>query len=238
LETRLTAGLDAAYQFNDYKPMNNRQILEIMLDSFKNAISSGDTEECALQFVIWMNHVESTFSAAGMTSELQVWRQAQENVEFDPDENSFSAQAESMKAILIAILSKSENTIIDINRINELREIQSSEFDLAKLIRLCEEINICWERQCFFAVAALSRAILDHIPPVFGFDKFSNVANNHSGERSFKESMQHLDQSSRKIANSHLHSQIKKREVLPNCVQVNFSNNLDVLLAEIIKILN
>ena len=49
--------------------------------------------------------------------------------------------------------------------------------------------------------------------------------------------MIHLDTSSRKIANAHLHTQIRKKEILPNQTQVDFSNDIDVLLSEIVRIL-
>jgi len=47
--------------------------------------------------------------------------------------------------------------------------------------------------------------------------------------------MTHLDKSSRKIADSYLHGQIRKKERLPNKTQVNFSQDIDVLLAEICR---
>jgi len=49
--------------------------------------------------------------------------------------------------------------------------------------------------------------------------------------------MGHLDNAARKIADQHLHVQVRKREVLPTIVQVDFSNNLDLLLSEIVRIL-
>jgi len=58
-----------------------------------------------------------------------------------------------------------------------------------------------------------------------------------NGSRSFKESMQRLDTSCRKIADSHLHIAIRKKEVLPTKTQVNFTNDVDVLLAEIVRLL-
>jgi hypothetical protein len=87
------------------------------------------------------------------------------------------------------------------------------------------------------ALAALVRTVLDHVPPVFGYKSFSEIANSHAGGKSFKESMNHLDSSARKIADQYLHAQVRNSEVLPNIVQVDFSNDLDVLLAEIVRVL-
>jgi len=125
---------------------------------------------------------------------------------------------------------------IDPRRLNQLRNIKNEKFDLVKLIKLCEELNKSYKDESYFAVAMLVRAILDHVPPIFDCNDFTQVAGKHGG-RSFKESMQHLDISSRKIADRHLHSQIRRKENLPYGTQVNFASDLDVLLEEIATIL-
>ena len=129
-----------------------------------------------------------------------------------------------------------EITYVDTRRIDELRNLTTHNFDLAKLIRLCEELNICYNHECYLAVAMLTRAIVDHIPPVFGASTFSQVVNNCKG-KSFKDSMKNLNNSLRAIADSHLHVHIRKKEVLPNRTQVSFSADLDVLLAEVVRLL-
>lgn len=126
---------------------------------------------------------------------------------------------------------------VDAARMKELRAIESSEYDLGKLIMLCEELDRCYRNNCFYAVAALTRSLLDHVPPIFGCTSFSEVSNNHSGSRSFSESMAHLAVSARKIADGHLHTQIRRRETLPTRTQVDFSRDVDVLLAEVVRIL-
>ena len=127
---------------------------------------------------------------------------------------------------------------VDVTRLDELRAIRSTEFDLSKLIRYCDELNSNYDKGNFLAVPMLGRAILDHVPPIFGCKNFSEVANNYStGSKSFKQSMGHLENSLRKIADAHLHVQIRKSEILPNRTQVNFSADLDVLLAEIVRLL-
>ena len=86
-------------------------------------------------------------------------------------------------------------------------------------------------------IAMVLRTIIDHVPPVFEVDAFSEIANNYTGTKSFKESMQRLNTSLRKIADSHLHVRIRKNEILPTFNQVNFSADLDVLLSEIVRLL-
>jgi hypothetical protein len=127
---------------------------------------------------------------------------------------------------------------VDQSRIAQLQAVNNASFDLTRLVELCREVDFCYLNECYLAVAALTRAILDHVPPIFGKSTFVEVANNYGGGKSFQDSIQHLANSARKIGDFHLHTQIRKREVLPTSTQVNFANDLDVLLAEIVRILS
>ncbi len=125
---------------------------------------------------------------------------------------------------------------VDPSRLAELRAKVSSTFDLKRLVRLAEEINIAHENDCHMATAMLVRAIADHVPPIFACKTFGELANNYQGSKSFKGSMQHLDQSLRNIADAHLHVQIRPTEVLPTAPQVDFRADLDVLLSEVVRV--
>jgi len=129
------------------------------------------------------------------------------------------------------------NDYVDLERIIQLKSIQSSEYDLKRLISLCEELNIASQNYCYMTIAMIVRAIIDHVPPIFNVKNFSEVANNYKGSQSFKKAMGHLNNSLKSIANSHLHVQIRKKEVLPTEKQVNFSPDIDLLLSEIVRIL-
>lgn len=85
---------------------------------------------------------------------------------------------------------------IDKTRRNELIDISNKDFDLSKLVKIIDEMNICYNKECYFSVIMLTRALIDHVPPIFGCKTFSEVANNYKGTKSFKESMEHLDKSS------------------------------------------
>jgi hypothetical protein len=133
-----------------------------------------------------------------------------------------------------------EKAYVNLERIEELKQIERIKFDLIKLIQLCCELNSSNQNQNWYAVGALVRAIMDHIPPIFGHNDFKGIANNYSSQgnsQSFKASMDHLNKSMRKISDSFLHSQIIRSETLPNETQVDCKRDLDVLLAEIIRIL-
>ncbi|MDP2721307.1 MAG: hypothetical protein Q8O72_01005 [Bacteroidales bacterium] len=134
-----------------------------------------------------------------------------------------------------SIKNTTENNYIDISRLDELKIISSKNFDLTRLIRYCEELNIVAKNNCDYSTIMLVRAILDHIPPIFVKKKFIEVAN--SSPKSIKESLLNLENSSRKIADTALHLQIRQKEVLPNKTQINYKNDLDVLISEIVRLL-
>jgi hypothetical protein len=122
-------------------------------------------------------------------------------------------------------------------RIAELESIGSAPYDVARLAQLCRELNAAHENGSLMSVAILVRAIVDHVPPIFGQSSFGQIANNYAGSKSFKASMQHLDNSLRNIADAHLHTQIRPRESLPTEQQVDFKGDLDVLLSEAVRLL-
>ena len=67
---------------------------------------------------------------------------------------------------------------------------------------------------------------------MFGFKTFSEVANNYAGGgKSFKETMLHMENAARKVADAHRHMPIRRSETLPTAQQVNCGQQLDVLLS-------
>ena len=100
------------------------------------------------------------------------------------------------------------------------------------------ELNRAYAAHSYMSCIYLIRAILDHVPPILGFASFNEVANNYAGGgRSFRESMQHLQSASRKIADANLHSPIRSVETIPNRTQVEFRADMDVLLSEVVRVL-
>ncbi len=127
-----------------------------------------------------------------------------------------------------------QTQFVDSERLSKLRGVASEKFDLAALVRMCEELNACWQNGCYYSVAALGRTILNHVPPVFGCSEFRQVCAQHGG-KSVKATLAHLRDSLRNIADHHLHAQIGRTMALPNAVQVDFRASLDVLLGEVVK---
>jgi hypothetical protein len=135
-----------------------------------------------------------------------------------------------------ALASAKPDFYVNEARIAELRASTTAKFDLRRLVALCEELNVANQHHLVHAVGMLTRAIVDHVPPLFECAKFSEVANNYPGSKSFKDAMAHLDNTSRKIADSFLHVQVRNREALPNMTQVDFRNAVDMLLQEVVRI--
>jgi hypothetical protein len=123
---------------------------------------------------------------------------------------------------------------VDKKRFQALKK-KSGKFDFSRLGQMLTELDHAFSIENYISVILLVRAVLDHVPPIFNLNTFAEVANNY-GTKSFKDSMSHLENSSRKIADAYLHTRIRNKESLPSKTQVNFSNDLDVLLAEIVRI--
>jgi hypothetical protein len=74
------------------------------------------------------------------------------------------------------------------------------------------------------------------VPPLFGKNTFTGLANTYGGGRSFRDTTQRLDEAARTIADAHLHEQICRTESLSSPQQVNFAAEIDVLFVEIVRI--
>lgn len=125
---------------------------------------------------------------------------------------------------------------IDKNTLLRLNKIQNENFDLSRLISLCKELDDNYSFGNYHSCAMLLRAILDHIPPIFGKSNFTDVCAQH-GNRSFKDIVRPLNETAKKIGDDYLHSQISKKVLAVTKTQVSFQANLDSLLNEAASIL-
>lgn len=125
---------------------------------------------------------------------------------------------------------------IDKNTLLRLSRIESTEFDLSRLISFCNELDDNYSLENFHSCAMLLRAILDHVPPIFGKTSFADVCAQH-GNKSFKDIMRPLNETAKKIGDDYLHTQISKKVLAVTKTQVSFQANLDTLLNEVAAIL-
>lgn len=117
-----------------------------------------------------------------------------------------------------------------------LTKIENENFDLSRLISLCNELDDNYSLENYHSCAMLLRAILDHIPPIFGKLSFDDVCAQYGG-RSFKDIVRPLNETAKKIGDNYLHTQIGKKVLVITKTQVDFQANLDMLLNEAAGIL-
>lgn len=113
----------------------------------------------------------------------------------------------------------------------------SSESKPTKLLAFIDAINISYKSGHFFMVVILVRAILDYVPPIFGFDKATTLVSQISNKRTFKKAIKLLNDSSRQVADDLLHNAAHKPEILKvdkiSCD--NIRDNLLIVLDEVSK---
>lgn len=117
--------------------------------------------------------------------------------------------------------------------VEQLHQCPSKNFDLAKVVRFCEELNSSYASGNYLATTLLIRALLNHVPPVFGHTTFQQVMS--QSPKSVKDLLKPLEEICRDVADLHTHSLIRHKESLPTKSQVEpFKASLEVLLHEII----
>jgi hypothetical protein len=126
---------------------------------------------------------------------------------------------------------------VDQKRIIQVSSIQSKKYDASRLTQTLKELNLAYKHKCYISCLILIRSIIDHVPPVFGVGNFNQLANNYTGGgKSFKQSMQRLENTCRKLADGCLHNPIRKNESVPTRKQVEFRADIDALLAELVRV--
>lgn len=129
--------------------------------------------------------------------------------------------------------SEVSGEFVDSSIIEQLHQITNSKFDLTKVIRFCEELNSSFNIGNYLAATLLIRALINHIPPIFGHTTFRQVVSQVSKSR--KELFSPLEEIARDVADLHTHDLIRHKESLPTKNQLEpFKPCLEVLLQEII----
>lgn len=114
-----------------------------------------------------------------------------------------------------------------------LRQAQAQKFDCTKLVRFCEELNDNYGRGNYLSCALLIRAVVNHVPPVFGCRTFTEVTA-QSG-KSLKAVFERLDDNARLIADLHSHALIRAKESLPTKHQVEpYKASFELLIQEVV----
>ncbi len=172
-------------------------------------------------------------------------REIEVDIEFLTDAYSLKAQLQGVidclreKTSDTAYLDRINSNIsfIDTDVLDGLRKAESRRFDLRKLIRFCDELNDAYGRGNYLSCALLIRAIMNHVPPIFGQSTFTQVVSN-SG-RSMKAVLGRLEDGLRDVADLHTHLTIRKHEALPTRHQIEpYKPSFELLLQEIISVVS
>jgi predicted transcriptional regulator with HTH domain len=123
--------------------------------------------------------------------------------------------------------------LISPDLIKALREAKPNTFDASRLAEYCHEINSGFAHGNLISCLLLMRAVLNHVPPIFGHTDFSQVVANVG--RSLKDNFEHLDEGLRKIGDLYTHQHMRKKDHLPTPGQVEkFGPQFELLLQEVL----
>ena len=89
-------------------------------------------------------------------------------------------------------------------------EIATSAWCCDRLLQLIAELNAAYDQGWALSAHATLRAILDHVPPLFGYTDFTHVASNYGWPRTDKSYMKRL-LDAKKQGDEALHQPISKR---------------------------
>jgi hypothetical protein len=130
---------------------------------------------------------------------------------------------------------KSNMAFLEPSVLAKLREIKPQKFDFIKLVQFCEELNDAYGRGNYLSCVLLIRAVMNHVPPIFGLNTFADVTA-QSG-RSLKSIFEQLEDNARPIADLHSHALIRNRENLPTKHQVEpYKASFELLIQEVITL--
>ncbi|MGS2615112.1 hypothetical protein ACVCAH_11385 [Micromonospora sp. LZ34] len=94
--------------------------------------------------------------------------------------------------------------------LEQLREPAGTGWDTTKLVALAEELDACVRAGHVYAAHAVLRALLDHVPPLFGQKRFAAVVSSHPWGKTDTNYLRRLS-TFRDQADDALHRQISKR---------------------------
>lgn len=114
-----------------------------------------------------------------------------------------------------------------------LKAVQGVRLDPSKLVKMCEELNDAYARGNYISSVLLLRAIINHVPSVFGANTFAEVV--AQGGRSVKAILARLNEDARPIADLHAHMFMRKTEHLPTKNQLEpYKASFEVLIQEVL----
>jgi hypothetical protein len=123
-------------------------------------------------------------------------------------------------------------SFIDPALLERIRRLQSKKFNLAKLVRFAEELNENYDRGNYLSCTLLIRAIINHVPPLFGCTTFGQVA--ASSPKSVKALLNQLEEGARDVGDLHTHDTVDRFSTPPTRNQLEpYKPPMEILFNEI-----
>jgi hypothetical protein len=105
------------------------------------------------------------------------------------------------------------SAFLDQGIVSQLKSIKPPPYDFIKFARFCEELNDAYRRGNYLSCTLLIRAVMNHVPPIFGVQNFNQVVANSS--RSIKAVLSRLEDEARPVADLPTHMLIRFKESIP-----------------------
>jgi hypothetical protein len=139
-----------------------------------------------------------------------------------------------------AIPEAAGNAYVDEKITGALRaKAENGKFDLSKLLALTEELNESYANKQTYSCLALVRAILDHVPPIFGCGSFDDMVRSYSSPTWTRTDKDHAKslRDCRGLGHDALHRMISKNVDPLSMEDVPAPARLRVLLREVVELL-
>ncbi|NTU73267.1 hypothetical protein HGB07_03805 [Candidatus Roizmanbacteria bacterium] len=139
-----------------------------------------------------------------------------------PNQDSSAAPSASVPPYITYELTKSL-----------IESAKNKGYSTKKLEAVISEINDSVARENAQSAHALIRALLDHIPPLFGYNTFAQVTNNYHWSQTDKKRIEQLNTLFRFDADEALHAPISKRDTSADMHSIGIiRHTLNVILEE------
>ena len=117
-----------------------------------------------------------------------------------------------------------------------LKKLEKSSTDQpVKLLAFIKAINLNYNKKEYFVVIILTRAAMDYIPSIFGYENVATLHSQYPKKQTFKNALKLTDDSTRLLADDLLHNQAHKNEILkgdkPSCD--NIRENFILIMDEV-----
>ena len=133
-----------------------------------------------------------------------------------------------------ASTAAANGAFLDNDVLLKLKAVENPRLDPRKLVKMCEELNDAYARANYISAVLLLRAIINHVPPIFGAETFSAVVA-QSG-RSVRSILSRLNEDARPIADLHTHVLMQRTEHLPTRNQIEpYKASFEVLIHEVLS---